>query len=72
MSENNIINEDELWSQMNGEAPKSEPKSEPVAEVKPPRSPRPLPPRAASTASSWPAWPVWPPFPWPLPWSFPA
>ena len=40
MSENNIINEDELWSQMNGEAPKSEPKSEPVAEVKPAKEPK--------------------------------
>ena len=35
MSDNKILNEDELWSQLSGEAPKTEPKAEPKAEAKP-------------------------------------
>ena len=35
MSDNKILNEDELWSQLSGETPKTEPKAEPKAEAKP-------------------------------------
>ena len=40
MSENKIYNEDELWSQMNGETPKAESKPEPASEVKPVKEPK--------------------------------
>ena len=39
MSDNKILNEDELWSQLSGETPTSEPKAEPKAEPQPEATP---------------------------------